>query len=515
MAARRAFAYSLTLRQVGPATDPAFAGAPRAVRDEVKRWIVVYGLKEKDADLAAGLDRHGAPLASISPATREDRRSEMGFADPDAPPLMPAYAVSRTRLLLEGEPTDDGARFWWGHDAYTGGPWGRILDYHRRGIGRRRVKRDVIGLSADAVSRVRRQVMARWTAWKATGLRPGWKPPAPVEAPPPRLVTVGDTAYDQYTYGIGGKGGAPGEGVQTTGFTQRRPGEGWTAFGGPGGPGGRGPGGRGPGGAGDVLSPSFSPPRPPAGAGPFSPPKPPVPTPRPGDVPKAAATTAGRRTGQSVEVRLGGVLGDHAREAVRAIDAVHHLPGLPVVPIQAMESPRPGHNGTYRRTRRNVPVRIEISEATTTPRLTTAHEIGHMVETAAVPGAKSEDGTRDWEKDEVMARWKAAVDASRAVRWLRSIRGKHVVVPRPDGTGEDRVKADVAHIDYLTRYDELWARSYAQYIATRGGSEAMKAEARSMLTTPTNIHGSQWADDDFGPIASAIDDLFRRLGWKS
>jgi hypothetical protein len=236
---KRAFAYSLTLSQVGPTSDPDFVRAPQEVKDEVKRWVVVYGLKEKDHELAAGLDVHGRPLAPITEATRKYRESAMGPADPNAPPLMPAYGVSRTRLLLEGEPTKDGAQFWWGYDQHTGEEWGQILDYQRQGVGKRKTKRDVIGISPDSVARVREQVWTRWQAWKRSGLRQGWAPERPkVATAPIKLQVTGRTDYQNFTFGIG-TSGAPGPGWQATGFSQRRPGSGWTAFGGPngGGPG--------------------------------------------------------------------------------------------------------------------------------------------------------------------------------------------------------------------------------------------------------------------------------------
>jgi hypothetical protein len=39
--ARRAFAYTLTIAQVGPANDPDYQRAPEHVKAEVRRWIVV------------------------------------------------------------------------------------------------------------------------------------------------------------------------------------------------------------------------------------------------------------------------------------------------------------------------------------------------------------------------------------------------------------------------------------------------------------------------------------------
>ena len=224
---RRRIGYRITLSQVGPVLDPAWSSAGPGVRAEVLRWVAVFGLKEKDADLAAGLDAKGRPLRPVSEATRRNRRSAMGPADPDAPALMPAYAVSRTRLLLDAEVSvkAGAVEFFWTYDAFTDGSWGKILDHHRKGIGKRKVKRDVIGISPAALSRIRDQIASRWAAWKLAGLRPGWQPDRkPIASPPPRLVVVGRTDYDQFTYGIG-TSGAPRPGWQATGFFQRRPGD--------------------------------------------------------------------------------------------------------------------------------------------------------------------------------------------------------------------------------------------------------------------------------------------------
>lgn len=232
---RRAFAYRITLADVG-LDVPAFRRAPAPVRREVLGWLVVIGLREKDRDLSAGLDKNGRPLAPIRPATRLRRESDMGPADPSAPPLMPAYAASRTRLLLTGAVgrSLEYVEFWWEFDAHTGGSWGRILDYHRRGIGKSRTKRDVIGISAAAVARARQDVLGRWFEYQASGFtRKPTRAPAPTP-PPPRLAAVGGrTDWHNFTFGIGG-GGAPAPGVRTTGFFQRRPGGGYAAIGGPG-----------------------------------------------------------------------------------------------------------------------------------------------------------------------------------------------------------------------------------------------------------------------------------------
>ncbi len=232
----RAFSFKINLRDVAPRGDPLWENADTKTRAEVLNWLVIYGLKEKDAELAAGLDRRGVPLAPIAASTRKHRKSEMGPADPNAPPLMPAYAVSRTRLLLQGRAVRDGAEFSWETDPISGKNWGIILGYHRRGRGRhghRIPKRDVIGISPQALQRVRSDITTRWSTWKMFGGKiPERMMPV---VPPPRYAVTGRTDYGSFTFAASGQKEAEAALARgyATGFRQRAPGTGGAAFGGP------------------------------------------------------------------------------------------------------------------------------------------------------------------------------------------------------------------------------------------------------------------------------------------
>jgi len=145
-------------------TDLAWTLADDATRAAFRREVVRLVLAEKDSELAAGRDRHGLKLARITKWTREHRRSEMGEADPSAPPLTPAYGLSRTRAYLDGRATQGEAEFFWRSG------WGKILHYHRIGARNAWAKRgrlpvrDVIGLSNASINRVRSGVLLWWQA---------------------------------------------------------------------------------------------------------------------------------------------------------------------------------------------------------------------------------------------------------------------------------------------------------------------------------------------------------------
>lgn len=214
--------------EVEPAGDPTWNAAAADLRLKFWRAVVLFTKDAKDDELAAGLDRFGQKLRPIARVTRDNRRSAMGPADPSAPPLMPAYAVSRTRLWFTGRASSDGATFGWKNG------WGRILAMHAAGIGKRRkVKRDVIGLSPASVAKVRKLAQAWWRRETARGVATV-RLPQPLAAPQAQpLRATGSTNYSAYTFGIGGAG-PPGPGTQATGFSARGPGQGLPAFGGPG-----------------------------------------------------------------------------------------------------------------------------------------------------------------------------------------------------------------------------------------------------------------------------------------
>lgn len=181
------FSFRVSLSQAGP---PGWKSAPAAARADLARALVAFALEEKDADLAAGIGADGKALAALTLKTRENRRSAMGPADPNAPALTPAYGLSRTRSLLTGqaEASGQGAVFWWKFDPVSAKDWGEILDHHRRGAGRLPV-RDVFGLSPQAVVRVRRRLREWWKAYRSgRATVPVAAEPAALPAPAPAFV---------------------------------------------------------------------------------------------------------------------------------------------------------------------------------------------------------------------------------------------------------------------------------------------------------------------------------------
>jgi hypothetical protein len=200
-------AKSYKIRGIEP---PDLATYPTGVKLQYWGWVVEFGLKRKDKELAEGLDKDGKPLKPISAKTRKYRRSAMtpsGRGSPNAPPLTPAYAKSRTRSLLDGRALSTHAEFWWRFDAFTGDQWGAILEIQARPPHRR----DVFGLSPTGTRWVQAQALKRWEAYK----RGRYVAKPRRKAQPVYGEFLGRKPSEVSTYGIG----QPGIGV-TGGLTE-------------------------------------------------------------------------------------------------------------------------------------------------------------------------------------------------------------------------------------------------------------------------------------------------------
>jgi hypothetical protein len=507
------------------------SGQSAEVRLMFYGWVVELGLKAKDRDLAKGLDKDGKRLKAISPRTRRYRKSAMtasGKGSPKAPPLTPAYERSRTRSLLTGRAYVDRAAFWWKFDAWTGDSWAKILEYQRQ------QGRDVFGLSPASRRRVMAEAFARYAKWERGESVAMPRAIGVPQAPP--IAASHPANLNLATLGIGGPAGgaAPAPGTWTGGarFEERarfyrspNP----TPVAVPGRPQGT---------YNRILFHSW-------GSGSSSPPTPRPAVPRPpGGLPGAMAGAAvparafpGGPTAQPggdrgpsptplapMGIPLSRILdvprgryGDRVRAGLAAVDRVHGDGRLPRIPIVGYDQDdgclgwfdadgTPGVNA--------IPRRIRLNALASRPELNFLHELGHYIEGFAIPGNRKMD--RDWDRDPNLAAWRKAVEGSKAWKALDSLARVDYVRGEKDGkTGRIRVKHD--EVTYLLQWDEVWARAYAQYIAVRSGDATLRAQLDA--GRDRRVHGiyfhRQWDEADFEPIAAAIDELFRRLKWRT
>ena len=208
----------------------------------------------------------------------------------------------------------------------------------------------------------------------------------------------------------------------------------------------------------------------------------------------------GRRAGEPISRALiipPGPPGAPIRAAVAAIDRVHGDGSLPLIAVRRLALP-PGSDGLYDP---QPPAQIVVAEQAPHPALTVLHEIGHVLDHHGVgsPGVFSSA------VDPSLTDWRDAVRASQAFAELARL-------ARTAASADD-----VAYALYLAEYEELWARSYAQYVIVASGDPRLLRQLDSVRQHPSRPGAGytpeQWDDGDFAPIAAAIDAVFRGLGW--
>jgi SPP1 gp7 family putative phage head morphogenesis protein len=214
---------------------------------------------------------------------------------------------------------------------------------------------------------------------------------------------------------------------------------------------------------------------------------PPVPPPPPPAtvIPPAPA---GKGTPVSGALIVGpkGAHGKDIKEALIALDAVHGDGKLPKITIDH----RAGTSlGVYRSNYKGEAVGIGVKAASkggTHVLMTTAHEAGHFLDHQAFSPGKFASET-----NAKFAAWRDAIDKSAALA--------------------DLDNASVSGKSYWKSRRELWARSYSQFIATKSGDQRMLAELKAIREG--HAPWRQWADDDFKPIAKAIEEILKGEGW--
>lgn len=178
-------------------------------------------------------------------------------------------------------------------------------------------------------------------------------------------------------------------------------------------------------------------------------------------------------------------LREEVRATLAAIDRVHDDGLLPAVRVDA--APGRSAYGTF------FPAqdRIGIMAHGPWPRMTTAHEVGHLLDYHVLGSAKTFASAAH----PALQGWREAVHASASIT--------SIVVSL-------KTARPVYNAAYLLRDREIWARSYAQYIAQKSGDPKMQQQLDIIRGSTQFL---QWSDADFAPIAAAIDHVFKDKGW--
>jgi hypothetical protein len=198
--------------------------------------------------------------------------------------------------------------------------------------------------------------------------------------------------------------------------------------------------------------------------------------------------------GRALEIPAGAV-NDDLCLAVEAVDRVHGVGHLPRIPMEFRS--QLGMNGRFEFDETTgEPIRILIDRRAPHRTFVAIHEIGHFLDLAAF-GDGLDFGSR---LNPMMADWLETVARSGAYgRFAAAV----------------EIEPSVELLD-LIGADELWARAYAQYVAIRSGSQELLNGLDTWQGSAESLHiPLQREDNDFVDIATAIEEMFTQLGWRT
>ena len=207
------------------------------------------------------------------------------------------------------------------------------------------------------------------------------------------------------------------------------------------------------------------------------------------------------------------------QEVLALIGQIHYVDNLPTRKIAAPGNQgmvEPGMQGVcVRNPATHEPASVEIADRASTPLFTMAHEFGHCVDYAL---KKTISLTNSMKASDAYASVFDAIWASTEYRWLvAEQRGSEVSLVAISSligkAAADQVMQKLKHIKYLLKSEELFARSYSQYVALKSDNETLLTDLDQYTSYREDDPYYQWQDQSFQPIFGKFDDLFASIGW--
>lgn len=184
--------------------------------------------------------------------------------------------------------------------------------------------------------------------------------------------------------------------------------------------------------------------------------------------------------------------GKMGKSVLQIIDEVHDDGALPRIPLKPSKSNK--YLGAYYHDNAASSYKIEVKNNGPWPELTMVHEIGHFIDHQAL-GNNTLWASVD---SPLLEKWRSLVLESNAVQNLRTL------------VNNATTKDKKSYYRYFLSIKELWARSYAQYIAQKSSNPTLVSQLDKARKSEEN---RQWSEDDFQPIMDEIDAIFKAKGW--
>jgi hypothetical protein len=236
---------------------------------------------------------------------------------------------------------------------------------------------------------------------------------------------------------------------------------------------------------------------------------PPVPT--PALVRTALPGTAGAPGGNSIKAQLTNIdkkIQNSVNEALAAIDQVHGDGTLKNIPFEQVSGEK--YEAALMRDPKTLhPKSIKVSDQAKGPAISVVHEMGHYLDSYAI-GRKG-----IFTSEEIGSVFDGFLRAANDTDAIKELRRRNIEGTFMKG-GEQRTLSPKGfeHTEYLLEPKEIWARAYAQYIATRSGSTILKQDLeKSLLRSKDSGIPYQWDEKDFVLMGKEMDKLMIKLKW--
>lgn len=139
---------------------------------------------------------------------------------------------------------------------------------------------------------------------------------------------------------------------------------------------------------------------------------------------------------------------------------------------------------------------ISINRNTKQPERVLIHEVAHAIDHLGI-GSKQTYATNA--RHSLLRTWAGRIAASKAVGGLLKLQADNSKV------------LDQRYVSYLLRMQEIFARSFTQYVATVSGDEPLH---KQIAGERKGLYAAAyWSDNDFVLIRKAFDELAEKLQW--
>jgi hypothetical protein len=191
-------------------------------------------------------------------------------------------------------------------------------------------------------------------------------------------------------------------------------------------------------------------------------------------------------------------------DVLAAIDSLHggRLGRVPIL-VEETEDDTVGYSYDKET---HQPIKIVIDPEARYPIYTCLHEIGHWIDHQALapPQCFSSESRQ-------LKGWLNAVQNSASVRELQTHLGSNSFY---DPVSGEWIPISHKTIRYNLADAELFAHSYAHFVALHGTNEAAYAELQRLHNDiDAKVHFPLWEKEDFAPIAEQLLIEFERFGW--